>query len=288
VNSNSRTEVESALDAGMLLSAPQVPAGNAIPYVVIPATAGVESLESLLPSPVRVRRAVTLHDPQSFIEYVNAYREPGAIIAFDEDARTFRAILDYHETVGTISRDDSETSREAPAPLAEIKPRWCEHQASFTVRETAEWKAWKGANGRQMTQQDFARFIENHITDIGGVGGDVLQGVALNLEIKKGVSFNSSQTLENGSVRFLYSEDVSGAAQGGTLTIPATFDLFIQPFLGGGIRSVQCRFRYKLQERSLVLWYEIVQLEEVIENALFAVREAIEEGAGTRVLAGEL
>jgi uncharacterized protein YfdQ (DUF2303 family) len=267
------------LDAGMMIGEPNFPDALAegIPYAVIPKTAQVHNLEHLLPEPLRIKRSVTLHDPASFTCYVKRFREMGTTIFFNQDESAFKAILDYH--LGFAASEEVVQ----PAPQA----RWCEHIANYAVRPTLEWKAWTAVNGRPMRQSDFAHFIETHVDDVAEHFGGLLLKIALNLEIHNSVSFTNHQRLEDGSVKLQYEEDVKGTASVGQITIPPTFKLAIRPLVGGEKYGINCRFRYRLQDRAAMLWFEMVNLDETINDALGKIRTAIEADTGVVILSGE-
>jgi uncharacterized protein YfdQ (DUF2303 family) len=164
--------------------------------------------------------------------------------------------------------------------------RWCDHSAYFAPQFTAEWSAWTTHNARHMRQTDFARFMEDNQGDVAdGVGGQ-LYHIALAMEIKKSVEFQSANRMENGSTQFVYNEDVQGTAQAGAFTVPSQFSVVLKPFIGGASYRIDCRLRYRLQERQLVIWYEMVRPDKVVETALAKMRSVIEEQTKIRAYAG--
>jgi uncharacterized protein YfdQ (DUF2303 family) len=251
-----------------------------IPYVLRPGDAKVEDLERLLPAPTRIKGGATLHNPESFVAYVAAFSEPGTVIFYNRDTKTFHAALDYH-----IPNSPYKAMSEKALPGESI-PSWSSHSASLTLRETPEWKAWVANSGRKFTQVEFGRFIEEHVADIPD--GYALEAIAINLQVKKSVEFSSGQRLNNGTVQFAFSEDVSGTSCQGTMEIPLTFALVVRPFEGGETQSVLCRFCYRLQDRTLSLWYELVQVDRVIAAATDQISDFIKNGTRVPVLAGEL
>jgi uncharacterized protein YfdQ (DUF2303 family) len=279
---NEKNDTQSAVSAGLVIAAPRLCAEGSIPYTVVPNDAKVHPLAYLLPNPTRIERSVTLYDPASFTTYVKRFREPGTTIFFDLEKQTFTAILDYHEggTEGPVSEPEG-------TMLAEPSPRWCSHVAIFAARPTPEWKDWLTYNGRQRTQMEFATFIENHVEDLADEYGKTLLKIALNLQIKKDVTFVGQQRLEDGSMKLNYEESVNGTAGIGMMAIPSGFQLQIQPFYGGPTYRIECRFRFRLDGRTACFWYEMVRIDKLIETALTTMRENIEAQTGVTVLAGE-
>lgn len=62
-------EVQSAIDAGMLLGEPKSP-GNRGTYALVPKDCTIRSLEEFAANPARVRQSVELFDADSFIAYI--------------------------------------------------------------------------------------------------------------------------------------------------------------------------------------------------------------------------
>ena len=203
-----------SIKAGLALAEPKVATARG-QYAVIPEGATLESLEPLLghlDRPARIRGAVTFTDAASFVTYVNRFKDAATLMLGDEKAGTLRAILDYHE-----------------APAA---PRWGDHAAAFTFRQTEAWKRWVGANGKRMNQTEFAAFLEDNLVDIAVPAGAVLLEMAKNFEVKKNAAFSSVVRLDNGEVQFKYLEDVQGTSRNGEMTVPTMFVLALAPYEG--------------------------------------------------------
>ena len=263
------TEFDAALEAGAALSAPAtaVEDEGACPYTVIPKNYTLQSLEEYLPRPLRIEQEVLIHDADSFISYVNSYGKEGAsLIFFNGDEEQFVAVLDYHE--------------------APIKPNWCDHVATFTVRRSVEFQTWMGSNRKQMTQVDFARFVEDNLPDIAVPPSAELLQIALTFEAKKSVDFSSGVRLANGQIQFAYDEVVRGTAQKGTIEVPEQFTLGIPVHVNGPAYSIPVRLRWRLQEGKVIFWYELVRPHKFIEDALKEIAQRIEKETPISILAG--
>jgi uncharacterized protein YfdQ (DUF2303 family) len=187
-------------------------------------------------------------------------------IFFDQEHEAFQVIIDYHGGNG--------------------EPGWCEHIAGFVARRSEEFKAWMLQNKKQLTQVDFARFLEDNLPDIVEPEGATLLEVALTFEAKKDVEFASGVRLQNGQIQFQYNEVIRGAAQKGTLEVPEQFVLGIPIHVGGPAYRIPVRFRWRLHEGKAVFWYEIVRPHRYVEDALREIRERIGQETGLDVLAG--
>jgi uncharacterized protein YfdQ (DUF2303 family) len=263
------SDVHAALAAGAALGGPQSPAQEpgAGVYAVVPKGYTLESLADFLPRPLRIEQEVLLHDADSFIGYVNEYAKEGvSLIFFNGEGEEFVAILDYHQKPEM--------------------PNWCDHVATFKVRRSVEFETWMGANRKQMSQVDFARFLEDNTPDIAEPDSAELLQVALTFEAKKSVEFSSGIRLGNGQIQFQYDEIVRGTAQKGSIEVPEKFVLGIPIHVNGPAYRIEVRLRWRLQENKVVFWYEIVRPHRYVEDALKEIRARIEQETSIGVFAG--
>jgi uncharacterized protein YfdQ (DUF2303 family) len=217
--------IQAAIAAGAALGDPRSPVVDekAGVFAVVPKEYKVEDLGRFLPRPLRIEESVILHDTDSFIAYMNAFKLPGiSRTFFNTVEEEFVGVLDYHEV---------ET------------PGWCDHTATFKPRRSVEFETWMGANRKQMTQVDFARFLEENMPDVVEPNSAELLQVALTFEAKKSVEFSSGVRLNNGQIQFQYDEVVRGTAQKGTIEIPEQFVLGIAIHVNGPAYRIPVRLR---------------------------------------------
>ena len=262
---------EIALAAGAAIGKPHAPfAEHAEPgvasYAVVPKGYDLKSLEEFLQRPLRIRESVALQDTDSFILYVNDFHAETSRIFFNVDAEQFAAVLDYHGSTD--------------------EPSWCGHVATFTPRKSEEWKTWMASNRKQMTQVEFARFVEDNLPDIKEPNSAEFLQVALTFEAKKSVEFSSGVRLASGQIQFQYDEIVRGAAHKGTMEVPEQFVLGISIHINGPAYRITVRLRWRLDGSKLLFWYEIVRPHKFLEDALREIQQRIADDTGVSVLAG--
>jgi uncharacterized protein YfdQ (DUF2303 family) len=258
------SEVKEALEAGMELGDTKWADGeDSTPYVVVPAGARIESMEKLLPMPRRIRQHPKFREVGSFVAYVNAFKTEHSriFVEFSETGGAFMAILDYH---------------------APDEPAWCEHRATYDCPATVEWKRWCQNNRKEMPQQTFAEFLEENLTAIVDPPGAAVLEIARKLVAKTTVDFVSAVRLENGNEQFVYEERTEAkAGEKGQLTVPSELKLGVKLFQGGDTYELKARLRYRLREKKLVFWYELVNPHLVVEDALGQLLTQI--GAATKI-----
>jgi uncharacterized protein YfdQ (DUF2303 family) len=196
----------------------------------------------------------------------------GTQIFLDEEQRTYRAILDYH---GGGAGDETQEF-----------PRWCDHLVTYTAATSPEWNTWIGRDRQAFTQVQFANFLEDNQADVMSPKGAELVEIAKTLEAKADVSYSWVIRLESGAARLHFDETIKGTACAGTVEIPRDLVLRIPVLKNGPVDMVPARFKYRLKDRQLLLWYEIARPEKVIEKNLAIVTAAIEQNTSLAILKG--
>ncbi len=255
--------VKDAADLGAALA--EVKEVEKHPFAILPAGYQVHDLESFLETPLRKKGTVKLRDEKSFIEYFKKHQLGSAIYGTRVPAK-FTAIFDDH-------RKD--------------EPGWREHRAIYECHLSTEWNTWKAANKRVMSQADFAQFIEDNLPDIVSPSGAEMLEISRTLEAKKKVDFASAIRLDNGAVQFTYNEATQGTAAKGKFTIPEVFHIGIPVLDGGAPYKIEARFRYRIAEGNLSMWYDLLRAHKVYEDAIMEVWKTIQEETKASIFHGE-
>ena len=265
---NQQNEVQTAIQAGMTMAEPRVIEDSGRPFAVIPNETKIEDLEGYLKSPARPRGITTLRDTASFIAFV---KEAMARGLSDGQARIY-GTLDKPQFVAVFNDNG-----------------WRDWRAVYSCPLSKEWQTWLGANGRQMSQSDFAKFIEDNLPDVANPPAAEMLEISRTLEAKKKVNFASGIRLSNGQNELTYEEEISGTAGKGKFQVPETFLLGI-PVLEGGIRyGVEARLRYRIGDAGkLAMWYDLVRPHKILEDAVKAVWQEIETGTELPIFNGQI
>lgn len=267
---DARAIIDFALANAVSYSAPAAQGDMSTPYSILPAGYQVHDLEKLFPQPRRARGTVRLNDPESFIRFIllmGANQDRTQLYCWQNPKPGFLAVFN---------------------PTDEQGPGWGDHRASYECPHSPEWLAWKGADGKQFKQDEFAKFIEDNALDcVTPAAADMIE-IARSLEAKKKVNFASAIRLANGQQEFTYEETVQGTAAKGRLQVPETFEVGIPVFDGGPRYAVTARLRYRISDQgALTLWYDLLRPHKIVEDALKEVRLAIETGAELKALNGQ-
>ncbi|MDD9317906.1 DUF2303 family protein [Acinetobacter lactucae] len=259
--------IETAYNLGMqsLKQAPKVL--DAIPFVVLPEGSKVHKFEEVLDRPLNLQQSVNLHTAKDLISYVNRFADNNSVIFVDIMAGRVKAILDYHEAIAVNGYNSNALQRN------------CSHVAYFIVDKTTEFKKIEENSGRKFFQQDFALFLEDIMPYIAEPVATELYEIVQTLSAKTNIDFKSGIRTNNGEVTLTYNENIEATAgREGKLTIPEEIKFGIQIHRGGNHYALPARFRYRVTNGNLTLWYDLDQLEKAIQNSMEDTIDYIRNG----------
>ena len=238
-------------------------AGNAAPIDVgsekllaVPKDYNLLSLEKHMPAPTRKRGTATLTTVASLVQYVNRHKTSATQVYAQLEPPKFVAVLDDHDTEGT---------------------GFGQHRAEYVPPLSKEWGIWNGHNGKRISQEDFALFLEQNVLDIHAPVAGAMLEIAQSLSATSGSKFKSGKNMGNGDIQFSYEETTEATAgREGQTKIPEEFTLAIPVFQGGTRFEVTAKFRYRLTGGNLSIWYDLLRPHKVIEAAVLDIVESIE------------
>lgn len=241
-----------------------------IPMVLVPRDYAMLSLEKHLAAPKRKSGVIAFEDAVSFARYIETHADDRTIllIATNPNGASFEAVFDYH-------------SKEQAG--------WKEHRARFALRQTVEWTRWINANGKKLTQQAFAEFLEENQAQIVTPSGAEMLEIATRLEATTSVAFVSGVKLQNGNQELRYEETTEAkAGTKGSLQVPTSFTIGLALFEGSAAYSITARLRYRIENKELKLWYDLLNPHLVIKDAVETVSAEITNATGLKPYKGSL
>jgi uncharacterized protein YfdQ (DUF2303 family) len=158
---------------------------------------------------------------------------------------------------------------------------------------TKRWQTWFGANKNSMPQEAFATFIEDNLADIWTPEGSKLPPAAAMLEISRTLeatsSYNFAQqtNLKNGKRTLRYNETIlATAGPGEEMSIPDKFCIKVPIFLNQAPVEVECRLRFRINGGKLVMWFDMVRVDEMLAAEFERARLGVQEATGAEILLG--
>jgi len=188
------------------------------------------------------------------------------VFAFEPEIKVI-AVLDYHGA-------------------AEGGPRWGQHRVTLMLRKSEEWIRWTNANNKHFDQAGFAEFLEQNAIDITTPDPAAMMDVARDLQATTEVEFGAGTRMQDGQVRFKYTETTKATVGAGQIQVPERFTLTLPVFIGGERVKMEALLRFRVKDCKLVIWYTLVRPEETIRSAFLAARNKIAETLKITIING--
>lgn len=238
--------------------------------IVLPDGYSVERIAPLEKPLPRIRQSVTFNDAESFVAYVNRYKDertrifslPGHLSTTKSAA--FTALLDYHKA-GTA---------EHVAHIARFAPPYSE-----------QWTRWTKAI--DMGQPAFAEFIEENRKDIVKPEAASLLDIVSKFRAKKTSEYDAVVYQQNGDLTLSYSEKTEHAGKG-SIVVPQQLELGIPVFFKGAAYSVPVFLRYKLREAVLTFQIKVDRADYIEQAAFDEISKKIADETKIEVYLGSL
>lgn len=217
-------------------------------------------------APRRKAGLTTVRDADSFRAYFDKHSDMHSEVYADAERLTVTAVLDAHE------------------PDA---PRWSSHMLKLGLRETEAWRQWTNLDGKLISQEQFAEFLEDHLPELlEPAAADMLE-IAQSFQATTKVDFQSGTRLATGQRQFEYVETTTAkAGQKGQLTIPETFVIGLVPFEGSEGYRLTARLRYRIVDTQLRIGYKLDRPGDIRDTAFRDVVTAIGEQIEQPVMNG--
>lgn len=301
-----------ALPTDMLVEQPHV--------MVICHGDGSIRVESLKPhvdqargKPSQRKGTATALTLESFIALVNHHATDDTAIFADPQWRkpSLTAVIDYHGATPAIEPDEDGKIDEEEV-VAKVAPRgrrfddpgarFLQHRIRYEFPLSESWQTWMENNGEMMGQDDFARFIEEHINETASpmeaeiadfqhrykmrCGSPIeLVELARGLEVNVNQSVKSKTVLASGERQIVF-ETEHRDAQNNAIDVPGLFLLNVPIFYGGEEQRIPCRLRYRVSSGVLKWGYEILRPDIYIDERVQEDCEAVRRKTGLPVFAG--
>lgn len=233
----------------------------------------LSQLEKHLPTPLRKRGKVVLHDSASFIHYVNQHQSAGVTSIYCD--------ANYQESKVDLTAIFNDQGTNSTG--------WRDHTAAYSPLQSVEWKRWIGQNRKTFSQVEFALFIEDNLQDIASVEGmptgTQMLEMAMNLEANQDSRFKSNIRLQSGGTElaFVQKEDDATLEK---MRLFERFSIGIPPFFNGSNFRIDARLRYRVRDGKLTFWFELIREDKVLQAAAEEEIAKIAEATSLTVLQG--
>jgi len=226
------------------------------------------NLEAGAEKPLRKRGEVVVFDPDSFNRVIAANRDAGdATIYVDPKA-------DDPRVVGVLNGNGTGGAG------------WGDLRISLAFRKTPQWEKWQKIDGKLLSQEEFAEFIEENLTDIQVPAGAEMLEIAQFLEVNRDLRFKSGLRLQSGAVEFERVETDNVSVGKSKIAVPDMIKLGLKPFMGLDSFIIDARFRWRLSGGRLTLGIKLMRVETLMEQIVADVVGKIDAGSDVPVVFG--
>lgn len=238
-----------------------------VPHIFVPGNCSLQKMESALAAPRRIRVNVKVIDLESFLSYLNTYKEPSTqiFVRSNADGLNATAIIDY--------------------PASAAQTAWGQHRITFFTQHTPEWQRWMGLNKEALSQRVFGEFVENNLQHFVNPSGADMLTIARDIEVKQNVEWKGTVRLENGDTSINYINTSKAGA--GEIEVPNRFTIGLRVFRGGVVYPLDAKLRVKLSGSELALQYELLRVEELLEAVMTDIIGQINTRTEIMPLVGE-
>lgn len=233
-----------------------------------------DAIESRLPAPRRRMGASAFYDVESFVAAVNRWKEPDRTTLWvDTGVCRVRAILNDN-------------------PAGAEGADWRDFLLTYNAPHAPEWLKWTGTADKEMSQDDFASFIDANLEDVTSVPtaekGKYPSPIEL-LEMARNLQIH---------IRGQFERKIDPASGTGTLVVKdehetysskiwRAFPLALRVFDGGTTYVVEARIRFRISNGKAYFAFSLYRADEIKRDAFKAIRERIaKECEGCPVFAG--
>lgn len=218
-------------------------------------------------APKRKAGTVQVRDVPSFAEYWHKHSSPASEVYADRDARTVTAVLDAH---------GAET------------PGWQRHRLVLALKFSEAFKAWQERDGRFMTQEQFAEFLDDQRADIRTPSAAEMLEVAQTIQGTSKVDWQAGHRLVDGQRRIGFVEtNTATAGTKGELVIPTEIVIGVQVFDGAEVaHALTARFRHRIENGALRLMYKLDRPADVVTAAFDGAVAELGQACACPVLRG--
>lgn len=249
------------------------------PFVVVPEGMKVLDLESLMPRPRRIRHAITFIDVDSFTRYFQDFRVgylPRLFGYIGANGLNIVGVIDY-DVPAVVNADQEGKVTGANAPI----PAWNSHIAHLELAYHRDYATLKSMDGRMLTQQDFALFVEENLHLFQTPDSATMLEIAQELKGARNVSWKAGKRLSNGQVSLEYNESTTATTvRGHELEVPEYLVLTCPVYEGFPAHELRAAFRWHLSDDGKVsLGYRLLtklverEAEEEVKHAVIDVTQ---------------
>jgi uncharacterized protein YfdQ (DUF2303 family) len=234
----------------------------------------MEHLEENRRAPRERTNHPAFRELSSFEDYVNRFKGENTVIFADDTKSRVVAVFDYH-----------------PAGADQFAAGWGRHQAEYTCPYDPSWIAWAAVDGKAMSQEDLAGFLDERSADL--VAADKKDGEELAAPTDVIMLCRKLHVVTKGTITRNVNETTGEFELVSKLEhieqstrIPKGLVIGVPIYVGGERYRIEVRLRFRVVEGRPLFTLAIQQKAETLRDAFKAVHEHAGNDTGLPVYVG--
>lgn len=263
--------ISAAIRAGAGLAEPHpIPLPDGGLGIIVPDGFELHKVPALDPVLTRVKAAPRFDDRDSFIAYINRFKNANTVVFADMAGNKMAAVIDYHAA-----------SEGGPSAADH-----CVHKAVHPCPWSIDWARWRAQDGKNMSQAELGYFLEEMLHTIAAPDGAGLIEVATELKVDRAVKFKSGTRLQDGTNSLIYEEEDQTSGRGGKIAVPDTIKIAAPVFMGADPTLFSARLRYRIEKGVLTFKIDIMNRLDGEQAAFRAVVDQVRDATSQPVFYG--
>jgi uncharacterized protein YfdQ (DUF2303 family) len=229
---------------------------------------GVQTLDlqQFADGPRRIEHAAKVHTIDALVRYHARHSDPQSVIWANLPGAQFVLVVDEHNGA---------------------QPGWRKHTATLDLDIHPTFKHWTANSGKWHTQVEFVDVLDAGRNQIADPDPATILEIAAHLSGTKTVEWQSGARKVDGTVQLGYVETATAAKAKGDAELPASLTLVLRPYRAApDTITVRADLRWKLDAGRLHLRFDIVDLDDRLEELFDTLAQTIEAATGESVIFG--
>lgn len=229
----------------------------------------VNHLDSRDSGPLRRSGQRELHDLESFIAFVNRYKDDSAVVYASAGETAVIAVFDENPKGAGVTA-------------------WRGDRARYSCPLARRWKLWTGASEKAFTPEQFGDFVEENATDLapskdGSPSPAALIEMARDLRVHTSAKYERKINPTTGESSLVAAEEHGSHST----KIPRSFFIVVPVFEGGSAYRLECLVRFSMVGGRPTFAFIVHQADQALEDAFGEVKKVVAEKCSIPVFAGE-
>ncbi|MCI4660684.1 MAG: YfdQ family protein [Neomegalonema sp.] len=235
-------------------------------------------------APRRRMGTALMQDVESIITWGQRNKSALMVLFVDQDEMALNLVSNYH------AQSNHAEAHEDPAA------RWGDHRAVYGMRLSREWRRWKSVDGKALSRDELADFVEDHALDfmdptpalISGEGASEaelrlvemarridgrwgqyarLRDLAANLRIYETSNLEVKANRDSGETTLSFVNEHKDP-EGKPLSLPNLYQLAIPVIERGPLFRIPLRFQYRKRGQNVQFTLSLIEPDRARELTL--------------------